>query len=260
MSLRDLRFALHLVVAGIVFVAQLSAQAPAVDWARVTAKLDHAAMTDNAVDLKSARAACLRYAITPVDGVPVPLARYAVAYAAYRLAVNPALSGAEQAAFGDEAEAQARQAVAADPKFADAYGLLSAAIGLKIAAAASVDAKMQYGPQASDALNHGLSLEPENPRLLLLEGIGLFRRPEQYGGDPKQAEALFRRAVEAFSHDTPTKPWPNWGRFDAHLWLGQALARRGEVAGARVEYGLALEIAPDSEYAKQLLAALGKGC
>jgi tetratricopeptide (TPR) repeat protein len=259
MSIRDVCKATCLVIAGGLVVGRPLAQAPAADWPALTAKLDHAAMTDNATDLKSARAASLRYVVSPADGVPVTLARYAVGYAAYRLAVNPTLSNAERAAFGEEAETQARQTIATDSTFADAYGLLSAAIGLKIASWASPDAKMTYGPEASAALDHGLSLAPDNPRLLVLQGIGLLRRPEQYGGDPKRAEALFRRALEVFGRETVATPWPNWGRFDAHLWLGQALAQHGDVAAARVEYSKALEIAPDSEYVKQLITALGKG-
>jgi cytochrome c-type biogenesis protein CcmH/NrfG len=43
------------------------------------------------------------------------------------------------------------------------------------------------------------------------------------------------------------------------VWLGQALAQRGDVEGARKEYDRALQIAPDSGWVKYvLLPALTK--
>ena len=49
------------------------------------------------------------------------------------------------------------------------------------------------------------------------------------------------------------RPWPNWGRFDAHAWLGQALGARGDKAAARAEYDAALAIWPGSHWVKNVL-------
>ena len=58
------------------------------------------------------------------------------------------------------------------------------------------------------------------------------------------------QALTRFDQEGARAPWPNWGRFDAHVWLGQALAARGDKAGARSEYEKALAIAPGSNWVK----------
>jgi tetratricopeptide (TPR) repeat protein len=236
-----------------------SAQDTAAAWTTLTGRLDHGSMTSNAEELKAARAAALRYVVTPIEAVSVPRARYAVSYADYRLANHPDTSGAEQADYLDEADQQLREAIRSDATFADAYGLLSAILGFRIARVSTVAAKIQYGPESGAMLDRGFSLEPSNPRLLVIQGISLFRRPAEHGGDPQQAEVLLRRAVEAADKEAAAgRPWPNWGRFDGHFWLGQVLTARGDIGGARTEYGKALMIAPDADDVRKLLAALGR--
>jgi tetratricopeptide (TPR) repeat protein len=236
----------------------LLAQSAPVEWTALTVRLSQAADNGNLVELRGARAAALRVVVAPMTGVAPPIALYTVAYADYRLATDQRTPGAEQQGFADEAEEDLREVIGMDNRFADACGLLSAVLGLKIAWAASTDAKVALGPESGASLNRGLSLEPNNSRLLIIQGLGLFRRPAEYGGDPGRAEALFRRAADAL--DTAREaPWPNWGRFDAHVWLGQALAKRGDIAGARAEYTKALAIAPASSWVKDiLLPAIGR--
>ncbi|HYH16466.1 MAG TPA: hypothetical protein VD794_14655, partial [Flavisolibacter sp.] len=41
---------------------------------------------------------------------------------------------------------------------------------------------MQYGPQAQQALETARKLNPDNPRVYMLEGQDKFYTPEQYGG------------------------------------------------------------------------------
>jgi tetratricopeptide (TPR) repeat protein len=244
-------------------VAALTGTTPAVqaapaDWTALTGKLTQAADAGNLSDLKSARAAVLKQVVTPSSAVPPAIAHYTLAYVDYRLAVDQRVPGAEQHDFADEAERHVRDAIRANEKFAEAHALLSAILGLKIAWAASVEAKMSLGPESGAALDRALALEPDNPRVLLIEGIGFYHRPVEYGGDPKQAEALFRRAADRLDA-TRDAPWPNWGRFDAHVWLGQALARRGDAAGARAEYDKALAVSPGSAWVRDvLIPALGK--
>ena len=80
-----------------------------------------------------------------------------------------------------------------------------------------------------------------------------------FGGSEKDAEDLLRKAIARFGTEPENKPFPNWGRFDAHAWLGQVLAKRGDKQGARAEYARALEIAPQSGWVKYvLLPALDK--
>lgn len=234
----------------------LARQAPAADeWTALTTRLEGAALAGNTALVKDARIGCLRLlAATPA---PAParaaLIRYTLAYADWRIAVAPALSPKEQSDLVDDADVQLNEAIKLDGSLAEAMGLLSAVYGLKISK--NQDLGMTLGMQASELLGRAANLEPVNPRLLVLQGISQFHTPPEYGGSAKDAEATLRRALAAFAKESESKPWPNWGRFDAHAWLGQMLANRGDKTGARAEYESALAIAPDSGWVRYTLLA-----
>jgi tetratricopeptide (TPR) repeat protein len=221
-------------------------------WTALTAKLSRAADNGHLADLKASRADVQKAVTTPIAGVAPAVVLYTVAYADYRLAADDRTPAAERPGLADDAEQNLRESIRKDAAFADAYGLLSAVLSLKIAWAASAEAKSSIGPESAQSLGRGLALASSNPRLLIIQGSSMFRRPPEYGGDPTQAEALFRRAADSLDA-AKDAPWPNWGRVDAHAWLGQALAKRGDKAGALAEYNKALAIAPDSVWVKTVL-------
>jgi hypothetical protein len=72
---------------------------------------------------------------------------------------------------------------------------------------------MTYGPQAQEALETAKKLNPENPRVYLLQGQDKFYTPEQYGGSKTEAKSLFEQAVKKYDTFKPaTDIDPNWGR------------------------------------------------
>jgi tetratricopeptide (TPR) repeat protein len=77
-----------------------------------------------------------------------------------------------------------------------------------------------------------------------LNGMSRLNAPRAFGGGPAKAEPELRRAVALFTSDAPTAQNPNWGRADAHIWLGIALEQLGRRDEARVELQRALAIAP----------------
>jgi tetratricopeptide (TPR) repeat protein len=216
-------------------------KAPVSEWPALITRLEKAAVNSDVAELKAVRTACQRLVPAPPAGVTAAKARYCVGYADYRLSTHAAIAPAERQGFAKEAETELREASKADPKFADAFALLSAV--------------MPAGPEAAEEMTHAIALDPDNPRVLLIRGAALLRRPDTYGGDPKRAEALLRKAGELLDAQPANAPWPNWGRFDVHILLGQALAKRGDAAGAKAEYTKALKIAPQSSYLKDLLSA-----
>jgi len=81
---------------------------------------------------------------------------------------------------------------------------------------------MTYGPAASAALETAKKLNPENPRVYMLEGIDKFYTPEQFGGSKDEAKKLFETAKEKFATFKPKSSIdPNWGLSQVTYFLAQ---------------------------------------
>ncbi len=71
---------------------------------------------------------------------------------------------------------------------------------------------MQYGAAASEALETAKKLNPDNPRVYLLEGEDKFYTPEQYGGSKDEAKKLFDTAQQKYdSFKAGSDIMPAWG-------------------------------------------------
>lgn len=69
-----------------------------------------------------------------------------------------------------------------------------------------------YGPQATEALQKAKSLNPNNPRVFMLEGQDKFYTPEQFGGSKAEAKTLFEESVKKFESFKPESSiHPQWG-------------------------------------------------
>jgi tetratricopeptide (TPR) repeat protein len=230
---------------------------PPPDWSPVTGQLEQAVVGDDAPGIRRARTDLLRLLAAGPASDRAALVQYAIAYAGWRLSMNPAVSSRERDDLLDDAEERLKTAVKLEPRFAEAYALLSGVYGLKINF--SPLSGMFLGPRSGGAIDRAEELEPDNPRVLLSRGIGKFNTPAMFGGSIKDAETYLRRAIDRFAVESPAKPFPAWGRFDAHAWLGQVLAKRGDKAAARAEYERALEVAPKSGWVQfVLMPALDK--
>jgi hypothetical protein len=81
---------------------------------------------------------------------------------------------------------------------------------------------MTYGEKAQQALATAKTLNPENPRIYLLEGEDKFYTPEQYGGSKTEAKKMFEEALKKFESFKPASDLdPNWGRSTAQYFLSQ---------------------------------------
>ena len=81
---------------------------------------------------------------------------------------------------------------------------------------------MQYGPLAQQALEAAKKLNPENPRVYLLEGQDKFFTPEQYGGSKEEAKRLFEEALKKYDAFKPASAIdPNWGKGTTQYFLSQ---------------------------------------
>ena len=82
---------------------------------------------------------------------------------------------------------------------------------------------MKYGPIGAKALANAKKLDPENPRVFLLEGQDKFYTPEQFGGSKAEAKKLFEGSIARYeTHKPETALSPQWGKGTAVYFLAMA--------------------------------------
>lgn len=80
---------------------------------------------------------------------------------------------------------------------------------------------MTYGQEAATALQKGMELDPNNPRLYYLQGMSVLNTPEQFGGGKAKAKPILEKAVELYKAEQPKPLYPNWGKQQAKDALAQ---------------------------------------
>src|SRR5690606_26994121 len=122
----------------------------------------------------------------------------------------------------DKAEALLKQAEALKKENSELYVVKKMINSLRMI----VDPQnrfMQYGPLAQQALDKARQLNPDNPRIYLLEGQDKFYTPEQFGGSKVEAKKLFETALQKFETYKLENPLdPNWGRGMTQYFLAEA--------------------------------------
>ena len=78
-----------------------------------------------------------------------------------------------------------------------------------------------YGKEASVALETGMKMDPNNPRLYYLQGMSVFNTPAAFGGGKEKAKPIFEKAVELFKAEQPKPLYPHWGQKQAEDMLAQ---------------------------------------
>jgi tetratricopeptide (TPR) repeat protein len=220
------------------------------DWRQLTARLEGAVLRGQSAELRSIRADLLRRVQTASPSVD--LVQYAIAYVGWRMATLPDVPERERGDLLDDGVSRIQDVVKKDGKNVEAQALLGSLYGLQIARSPMMKG-ISLGPRATAALERAAREAPANPRVVLQQGVSAFNTPPMFGGGTDKAERLLRRSIELFGSESPTQGWPNWGRFDAHAWLGQTLASKGDRTGARAQYDKALAIAPESAWVRYVL-------
>ena len=223
--------------------------ATAHEWRQLMARLEPAVVRGQSAELRRIRADLLKR--VPTASASADLVQYAIAYIDWRMATLPDVLEREQVDLLGDGVSRMQGIVKNDGKNAEAHALLGGLYGLQISKAPMKG--MILGPRANGALDRAAREAPANPRVVLMQGISAFNTPAMFGGGTDKAERLLRRSIELFASEPEGKEWPNWGRFDAHAWLGQTLVSKGDRAGARAEYDKALAIAPESAWLRYVL-------
>jgi tetratricopeptide (TPR) repeat protein len=201
----------------------------------------------------------LEEALALIDGLEVPAnlnrsKEYYSAYGRWKLAQLYMDAAAQPR--GDKGAARSAASKAAQGCIQHSQALLKidprVAEGHAFAAVCGVATQPSGNCLRSKALRTALELEPNNPRVKLIEAI-CFR------GDNHSPVELFdklREVVTAFDTAPVSRPGnPDWGQAEALVMLGEVQLQRGDALAARDMIEKALVIAPDYRKAQGLLQA-----
>ena len=218
----------------------------------LVARAQTAYFSDNASELAQTAAAAAPWAVSQN---PRELATYA--FVQFRL-----LQRAMQTGRKAEAERAGKACVTAldtliklGPPRAEAHALQSACYGY-LANLGGLGA-IRNGSRSGKSIEAALAIEPRNPRVLLVDGFGVYFRPKFVGGDTGKGCARFREAAAAFaaagSAGLPSTLGIDWGAPDAHYWAGRCARDAGDTAGAQREFERALALRSDFAAARRAL-------
>lgn len=214
-----------------------------------------AAIIGDVTALKAARELAQAAATQTAQSNKKAAALYFVGYAQYSLANLPSEKATSEQNT-DAGIAALEEAVKLEPAFADAHALLGSLYGQK--AAGGMMAGMKYGQKSAVTIERAITLQPKNPRILLLEGISLFFKPAMWGGDKQKALGNLQRACELAEQGACAAKeafMPDWGHADVFAWKGMMFAKSEEADtdNAKAAYERALQIAPNYNWVKYVL-------
>lgn len=186
-----------------------------------------------------------------------PRELYALGFIQFRLLQRSIYAGRESVAerAGESCLAALDAALKRDPKLAEAHALKSACYGY-LANLGGMGA-IRNGSRSGKSIEAALALEPRNPRVLLVEGFGVYFRPKFVGGDKGKGCARFRESAAVFdaagAAGVPSAIGIDWGAPDAHFWAGRCARDAGDTEGARRSFERALALEPDFVAARRAL-------
>lgn len=121
----------------------------------------------------------------------------------------------------DKAEMLINKADALSPDNSEIYVVKKMIANLRMMPA-TMERYQQYGPVGEQALQTAIKLNPENPRVYILQAQDKFFTPEQWGGSKTEAKKLFEKVNEKFAASKPANNLePNWGRGDVAYFMSE---------------------------------------
>jgi tetratricopeptide (TPR) repeat protein len=143
-----------------------------------------------------------------------------------------------------------------DPHHAEGHALKATVLGLQVGN--HVWRALRYGPAIQRHQRAALQWGAQNPRVLYLQGVALWKTAQSRTGREAAAEIL-RRADRQFQQEgskPPAPDQPRWGHGDCLAFLGQIEECLGNWVAAEEAYRRALELHPGHRLALQGLGRL----
>ncbi|MCB1623300.1 MAG: tetratricopeptide repeat protein [Pseudomonadales bacterium] len=182
--------------------------------------------------------------------------RYTAAYVAFRQTQLAAVAEDKQRlrTSGEQCVAASAAAIQTDERYAEAHALQAACYGY-LATLGGFGA-ISSGRKSGKAMDVALALAPRNPRVILIDALGLAFRPRFVGGDKTKAYQRCREAASVFDASRATVATPDWGAPESWYWVGRGAENAGDATAARQAYERALALANDFAAARRRLATL----
>lgn len=145
----------------------------------------------------------------------------------------------------DRAIEAAQRAVQLNDKSADAHSLLGDLYGRKISLSNPMFAGPKYGPKADEEDKRAVAFDDKNAHVWAVMGRKYLMTPKMFGGDVS-------KAIDSFQKSLAIDP----SQDESWAWLAKAYQKQGDKAKARDAVQHALQLNPQSQFAKSTDASL----
>ena len=139
----------------------------------------------------------------------------------------------------------AQRSLQLDEKSAGTHSLLADLYGRKISLGNGMFAGPKYGPKIDEENKRAMTLDDKNPRVWASLGRQYLMTPKMFGGD-------ISKAVDSFQKSLTLDPQQD----ETYVWLAKAYEKQGHKAKAREALQHALQINPQSRFAREMSVAL----
>ena len=240
-----------LLMMGLLFTTSMQAQPADTLLLRGKHMLETGLAQGDTDQLLTARATFER---ATADDARAALAHYYIAYTEYRL-VDLLRRGDQEGEILvrlQSAVEQLETSIERDETSAEAHALLSSVYGQIIGVRPLMGAVL--GLKSNSAINRAKKLDPDNPRVVLIEAISKLNTPKMWGGSPDKAMEGFERAALLFAQEEVADPLlPSWGHNETYAWTGIAYMEQSQLQKAREAFEKALEVDPDFGWVRYAL-------
>lgn len=101
----------------------------------------------------------------------------------------------------------------------------------------------------TEAKDKASKLEPENPRLYLIDGMNTYYTPENFGGGVDKAMPLLEKSWDLFQTYKPKdETYPDWGKDQAAGMIALCYVKKEKFDDAKKWIDKGLEMNPDSGF------------
>jgi len=179
------------------------------------------------------------------------LVNYYLALNYYRISSILYDNKEESEKYLESAKEAVQKSIKGKDDFTDSHALFCSILGMEISFKPQLG--MVNGMQSGREIEKAKKLDPENPRVYMIDGTGKLYTPAMFGGGIDKAIGLFEKAAELFMQEKDRGIYPDWGRDEVYVWLGNAYKEKKEDSTATEFYKKALEVNPDCGWAKEIL-------